>query len=415
MEGSDLFLDPDEKGLAVSSKEKHQGRGSNRPALHSSDFHFPLSSSTPSALGELSTSTLSNTTTPSSLSCIIKSSSASSDKESKESALPRPMLSLVESLSMEISHRDPGSCLSNSDSKLHLQPWKQLGQLPKIQDADPLSRTVPSSPTESRMNLITSGSSLMAELEDTRRKLSVAMQEPFNKFSKIIGEDGGSPKSQKGDSPVSQGNATGGITIRSENGAGGWHKDDGSPLGVCGTPLRKPNRELTPNFTPKLHCKLGNESSRYEICTYGDVMQVLEIQEHAGKTGAKHLVRKHDKTPPAMYTSSSNPSRWLICVGLLAYSFFVLPLSSYVTGLSLGLACGFMLGLTVVMKLTPQRPAVAAEMPSCSPTDSLLMESIVLRETAKTELQVRSACRACNTYIFFTHPTTHINTNHWGS
>lgn len=388
MEGTELFMDPDEKGLIASSKEKPQGRGSNQPALHSSEFHFPLSSSTPSALGELSTSTLSKTAAPSSVSCIIKSSSASSDKES---ALPRPMLSLVESLSMEISHRDSGSCLSNSDSKLHLQPWKQLGQLPKIQDADPLSRTVPSSPTESRMNLITSGSSLMAELEDTRRKLSVAMQEPFSKFSKIIGEDSGSPKSQKVDSPVFQSGATGVIPIRSEDGAGGWHKDDGSPLGVCETPLRKHRRDLTPSFPPKLSCKLGNKNSRYEICTYGDVMQVLEIQERSGKTEAKHPMQKGDKTSSAKYTTSSNPSRWLVCVGLLAYSFFVLPLSSYVAGLSLGLACGFMLGLTVVMMLTPQRPA-ATEMPSCSPTDSLLMESILLRETVKTELQVRSAC-----------------------
>lgn len=392
MEDSEFFLDPDEKGPTFSFfKEKPHSRGSNRPALHSSAFHFPLSSSTPSALGELSTSTLGTTAAPSSMSCITKSSSSSSDKESKESALqrPSPIFSVVEALSMESSHRKSESCLSNSDSKLHLQPWKQLGQLPKNQDADPLPRTVPSSPTESRMNLISSGSLLMAELEDTRRRLSEAMQEPLSRLSKIIGEDGGSPKSQKDDSPASQDGAAGGIPIRSEDETGGWHKENGSPLGVCETPLRKPRRELTSSFTPELCCKLGSESSRYEICTFGDVMQVLEIQEHSGRTVVKPPEQKGVKAAPAIYTTSSNPGRWLVCVGLLAYSFFVLPLSSYVTGLSLGLACGFMLGLTVVMMLTPQRPA-ATEMPISSTTESLLMES--MRVTAKRELQVRSAC-----------------------
>ncbi|XP_026772615.3 testis-expressed protein 2-like [Pangasianodon hypophthalmus] len=391
MEDSELFLEPDKKGPTISfSKEKPHGRGSNQPALHSFAFQFPLSSSTPIALGELSTLTLGTTAAPSSMSCIIKSSSVSSDKESKESALlrPNPMLSLVESLSMEISHRQSEFCLSNSDSKLHLQPWKQLGQLPKVQDAEPLPRTVPSSPTESRTNLISSGSLLIAELEDTRRKLSEAMQEPLSKLSKIIGEDSDSPKSQKGDLTASQGGPAGGIPIQSEDGAGGWHKENGSPLGVCETPLRKPRRELTPSFTSEICCKLGSESSRYEVCTYGDVMQVLEIQEHSDRTEVKHPEQKGVKAPPAMYTTSSDPGRWLVCVGLLAYSFFVLPLSSYMTGLSLGLACGFMLGLTVVMMLAPQRPA-ATGMPISSPTDSLLMESIgtALRETAKRELQ----------------------------
>lgn len=291
---------------------------------------------------------------------------------------------------MEIAHRESELYLSTSDSKLHLQPWKQLGQLSKIQDVELLPRTVPSSPTESRPNLISSGSLLMAELEDTRRKLSEAMQEPLSKLSKIIGEDSSSSKSQKGDSPASQGGAAGGIPIQSENGLGGLQKENESPIRVCETPLRKPRRELTPSFTPEICCKLGSESSRYEICTYGDVMQVVEIQEHSGRTEVKQPEQKGVKAPTAMYTTSSDPGRWLVCVGLLTYSFFVLPLSSYMTGLSLGLACGFMLGLTVVMMLAPQGPA-ATEMPISSPTDSLLMESLgtALRETAKRELQVR--------------------------
>lgn len=396
MEVSDLFLNPNEKDFTVPfSKEKPCGRESIGSALHSSAFHFPLSSSSPSALGELSPSTFGTTAAPSFMGCIIKSSSALSYKESKESLLlrPNPMLSRVESLSMEILHRGPESCRSNSDSKLHLQPWKQMDQLPRTQNVEPLPRTVPSSPTESRPNLISSSSLLMAELEDTRRKLSEAMHEPLSKLSKIIGEDSGSPKSQKDDSPTSQCGAAGGLPIKSEDGAGEWHKENASPVGVCETPLRKPRRALTPSFSPELCSKLGGKSSRYEICTYGDVMQVLEIQEYSGRTEFEHLQQKCVKAPPAMYTTSSDPGRWLVCVGLLAFSFFVLPLSSYLTGLSLGLACGFMLGLTVVMMLTPRQPC-ATEMPNSSPTDTLPMGPIALKETAKRELQVRSTCTA---------------------
>ncbi|XP_060748312.1 testis-expressed protein 2-like [Tachysurus vachellii] len=382
MEDNELFFDPDEKSHSVSvSKEKSHVRGSNSSA---SSFCFPLSSSTPSALDVLSTSTHSITAAPSSMSCIIKCSSASSDKESIESAMlrPNPMPTLLESLSMEISHKESEFCLSNSDSKLYLQPWRwTVAQQPTVQDAELLPKTVPSSPTESCPNLISSGSLLMAELDDTRRKLSEVMQEPLSKLSKIIGEESGSPKSPKGDSPASQCSYLGGIPVQSEDGTGGWHKENEIPLGVCKTPLWKPRRK--PSITPETCCKLG---SSYEICNYGDVMQVLEIQEHSGRKEV--ICPEQEGVPPVKYTASSNPGRWLVCVGLLAYSFFVLPLSSYMTGLSLGLACGFMLGLTVVMMLGPHRPAVP-EMSISSPSDSLLMESTgsALRKSAKRTLQ----------------------------
>ncbi|XP_053371353.1 testis-expressed protein 2 isoform X2 [Clarias gariepinus] len=391
MEDNKLLPDTDEEDPTFSfSKEKPCGRTSNRPDLHSSAFNFPLSSSTPSSLDELSSSTHGTIAAPSARSCIIKSTSAFSDKESKESSLlrPNPMPSLVESFSMEISHRESEFCLSNSDSKLHLQPWKQLGQLPRLQDTELLPRTMPSSPIESRLSLINSGSLLMAELEDTRRKLSEAMQEPLIKLSKIIGEDSGSPKSQKGDLPAFQGGAAGGVPIRSEDGALECHKENGSPFGVCNTPLRKLKRERAPRITSEICCKLDSKSSRYEICTYGDVIQVLEIQEHSNKTKVKPREQNSVSAPPATYTTSSDMGRWLVCVGLLAYSFFVLPLSSYVTGLFLGLACGFMLGLAVVLMLVPKRSA-AIEMPISSPSDSLLMDPMgrTLCDPAKTELQ----------------------------
>ncbi|XP_062840871.1 testis-expressed protein 2-like [Trichomycterus rosablanca] len=368
-----LSLDCDDKGPTVSfSKERPLSRANSRPALHSSAFHFPLSFSTPNSLGELSASSLGTPAVPSSPSGIVKSCSAFS----KESALltHNSTLNLVESHITKVSHREPEFSLSNSDSKLHLQPWKEVIQMAKVQDFDPLPKSAPSSPTDPCPNLMGSGSLFMAELEDTRRKLSEAMQEPFSRLSKMMGEDSGSPKTQKGDLSAFQGGSLGDMLIQSEDGVAGQWQEQGSPL--YETPQQKIKKGPPPSFTSEVRQKLGTETSRYEVCTYGDVMQVLEIQEHPNKSQLREPDQKFVRVTPANSTlGSSDPSKWLICVGLLAYSFFVLPLSPYMTGLSVGLACGFMLGLAVVMMLAPKRPASAQKSIS-SLDDSLLMESI---------------------------------------
>ncbi|XP_066498099.1 testis-expressed protein 2-like [Hoplias malabaricus] len=344
MEDSELVfsLDRDEEGLTVSfSKERPHGRGDGRQALHSSAFNFPLSSSTPSSLGELSASAPGTVVhgPSSSASSIIKSSSSSSDIEYKETASlrPKPLLSLVKSLSSEISRREPEVCLSRSDSKLHLQPWKQMAKSGDEAEAEP-------------------GGLLLAELEDTRRKFSEAMQEPFSVLSKIMGDEGGgSPKAPRGDSPVG-----GGSPARAE---------EGSRPTICETPLRKPRKGPYAGLSPEFYRKLGSEGSRYEIRTYGDVMQVVEIKEHS-VPGLK------DPCPKSVSQRTSGAGRWLVCVSLLAYGFFVLPLSSYLTGLLLGMACGFMMGLAVVLMLVMRRPATGQRKPAASPDDSLPTDSI---------------------------------------
>ncbi|XP_072550349.1 testis-expressed protein 2-like isoform X2 [Salminus brasiliensis] len=347
MEDSELIfsLDHDEEGPTVSfSKERPRGRGDGRPALRSSAFSFPISSSTPSSLGELSASAPGTVVHgPTSSTSIIKSSSSSSDMESKETASlrPKPLLSLVKSLSTEMSRREPEVYLTRSDSKLHLQPWKQAPKPRYESEAEP-------------------GGLLLAELEDTRRKLSEAMQEPLSVLSKIMGEEGGnSPKAQRG-APAGDSPAGSGSPARVE---------ESSLPTVCETPLRKPRKGPFLGHSPELYRRLGSEGSRYEIRTYGDVMQVVEIKGRSGP-GFKDLQLRDVKT------TSSNPGRWLICVGLLAYGFFVLPLSSYLTGLLLGMACGFMMGLAAVLMLALRRPAAAHKKPATSPDDSLPTDSL---------------------------------------
>lgn len=251
-----------------------------------------------------------------------------------------------------MSRREPEVCLSKSDSKLHLQPWKQAPKPRDDAEAEP-------------------GGLLMAELEDTRRKLSEAMQEPFSVFSKIMGEEGsGSPKAQRGDSP-----AGGGSPART---------DDSSLPSICETPLRKPRKGPYPRHSPELCHKMSSKGSRYEIHTYGDVMQVVEIKGRP----SPELRRL---PPKDIKASSSDTGRWLVCVGLLAYGFFVLPLSSYLTGLLLGLACGFMMGLAAVLMLALRRPAVTQKKPAASPDESLPTESISRLQREPGTLQVSQA------------------------
>uniref|UniRef100_A0A8B9K2C5 SMP-LTD domain-containing protein n=1 Tax=Astyanax mexicanus TaxID=7994 RepID=A0A8B9K2C5_ASTMX len=270
---------------------------------------------------------------------------------------PKPLLSIVKSLSTEITRREPEVYLTRSDSKLHLQPWKQAPKLRDEYEGEP-------------------GGLLLAELEDTRRKFSEAMQEPLSRLSKIMGEEGGgSPKTQSirasaGDSPAGGGSP-----------ASARVEDSRSAQAVCETPLRKPRKGPFLGHSSELCSRLGSEGSRYEIRTYGDVMQVLEIKGRSGP-GFKDL-RLRDVKP-----SSSNPGRWLVCVSLLAYGFFVLPLSSYLTGLLLGMACGFMMGLAVVLMLALRRPSIAHKKPATSPDDSLPTDSFSRAQREPGTLQI---------------------------
>ncbi|KAF0032650.1 hypothetical protein F2P81_014940 [Scophthalmus maximus] len=204
---------------------------------------------------------------------LVKSSSTDLEPRESGSLRGKPLLSLVKSLSTEISRRvEPEVNLSKSDSKLHLHPWKQLTQakIPEVRPeagvlnenaawASPTS-TGSMSPTEPR------GSSLIAELEDTRRKFSEAMQDPLSMLSKIMGdESSGSPKqgriSNAGDSPASQGSC--GREGSSEDADFKCRRrTDGLSLGVaCGFML---GLVVVFMFAPRHSNARGKKSSRFK-------------------------------------------------------------------------------------------------------------------------------------------------------
>lgn len=371
MEESKLIfsLDHHEEGPTVAfSRDKSQTRES-QPDLslgidldlsqgHRSQPFLPHSPSSPGSLADLSASSAGLLVTTN----LVKSSSTDLEPRESSSLRGKPLLSLVKSLSTEISRRvEPEVNLSKSDSKLHLHPWKQLTQ-PKILETRPEAgglienedwasppSTGSMSPTEPR------GSSLIAELEDTRRKFSEAMQDPLSMLSKIMGdESSGSPKqgrsSVAGDSPASQGSC-GRETSGEEAEFKCFRRTEGEHRGVFDTPLRRLQKGSLLKSSGSLdHHAHSHKDSRYEIQTYGDVLQVVELQNRSRGTQHKTYTQ-----PRGLVPGSSMPFHWLVPVGLLAYGFFVLPLPPYLTGLSVGVACGFMLGLVVLFMFAPQR------------------------------------------------------------
>ncbi|TKS91898.1 Testis-expressed protein 2 [Collichthys lucidus] len=371
MEESKLIfsLDRHDEGPIVAfSKDKPRGRESQPDLTLGMDLdlshghrsqppYLTHSPSSPGSLADLSASSADLLVTTN----LVKSSSTDLDPSESSSPRGKPLLSLVKSLSTEISRRvEPEVNLSKSDSKLHLHPWKQLTH-PKIPEARPEAGEL--SENDDWVSPLSAGSiplaeprssSLIAEFEDTRRRFSEAMQEPLSMLSKIMGdESSGSPKQGRaaaaaaaGDLPASQGSC-GKDVVGEDVELKCRKRTDGEHRCVSDTPLRRIQQGslIKSTTSPERHSTDNN----YEIRTYGDMIQVVELQN--GSRGTHHRTYPQSRvTVPG----SSLPLYWLLPVGLLAYGFFVLPLPSYMTGLSVGIACGFMLGLVVVFMFAPR-------------------------------------------------------------
>ncbi|XP_068024403.1 testis-expressed protein 2-like [Melanerpes formicivorus] len=189
------------------------------------------------------------------------------------------------------------------------------------------SRTAPSSPSvspsESRAALLRLRE---ARLEDTRRRLSEAVQEPLSRLSRLMAEESSpAPWARAGTGGQELGGSPGQMGSR---GAGGHQARDWSP------------------WEPTQNC-------RYEICSYGDVIQVVEVAQQ----DAEPPPPSPEEPPPAR-PGGTVPGRALTSIALLAYGYFILPLPPYAAGLCLGLICGLVLGFLAILLLLPKAPPV---------------------------------------------------------
>ncbi|XP_015215625.2 testis-expressed protein 2 [Lepisosteus oculatus] len=370
-------LDRDEEGPAVAFSRDLTRPDAGQPAedfLGSAAFSVSCSPSSPGSCGEfsiLAPSFFSQQSSPRPFMSLVKSLSTEIEPKETASLKPRPLLSLVKSISTEISRSEPEVTQSKSDSRLNLHLWRQLTQ-PRGRNGD--SKTAPpspgsASPSEGKAAFF-KVPEVEARLEDTKRKFSEAIQDPLSMLSKIMGdENSGSPKQKSGltDSPGSSGGGCWGGQANGEWGVGGDagtagrnpRKGECDRLCVCSTPVRNPQRSQQKLCaSPEPQCKVSSQGSRYEICTFRDIMQVVEIEPAAGTPGTldAELAQGLPGEQVSLQPCPPVPGKCLFSVAALAYSYFVLPLPPYLSGLALGLACGFMLGLLLILLLAPRTP-----------------------------------------------------------
>ncbi|XP_050173454.1 testis-expressed protein 2-like isoform X1 [Myiozetetes cayanensis] len=225
------------------------------------------------------------------------------------------------------TREDIGGLLPTTDGDTKRPPSPQPGGMlladlprapqPRLSPAK--SRTAPSSPSispsESRAALLRLRE---ARLEDTRRRLSEAVQEPLSRLSRLMAEESSPPCRAKepGGSPGTPGG----------RGAGARRVRDWTP------------------WEPTLNC-------RYEICSYGDVIQVVEVAQQ----DAEPPLPPPEELLPAR-SGGAVPGRALASIALLAYGYLVLPLPPYAAGLCVGLLCGLLLGFLAILLLMPRAP-----------------------------------------------------------
>ncbi|XP_059892570.1 testis-expressed protein 2 isoform X1 [Gadus macrocephalus] len=338
-------------------------------------FPFPLSPSSPDSLGSCSPSFatpapgLSSFLSPGPPSPthrpapagLVKSLSTELELKEGSTLRPRPLLTLVKSISTELSRSEPEVSQSKSDSRLNLHLLKQLTQHKgRSGGCGRDSRTAPPSPGSlSPSGEGPRGSFFKLELEDTKKKLSEAMQEPLSSmFSKMRrDESSGSPKHQ----------------WRAPQGAGpspGRAEGTTDPGASQESPLRSAKRADTMDLPPAFdwpgvrHPRRGRHGAcpvhhhrrhpvsrpnhrdeGLEVYADDDTVRVIGVEnqrrEPSAPAGSQPSFSAAIRTdPPAPV-----PAMSLLCVAVLSYLYFTLPLGPYLSGAGLGLALGFLLGL----------------------------------------------------------------------
>ncbi|KAM4698092.1 LOW QUALITY PROTEIN: testis-expressed protein 2 [Rhinophrynus dorsalis] len=270
---------------------------------------------------------------------LVKSLSTEIDSKESLPHKPHPLVNLVKSISTEISRLEPEVSQSKSDSKLNVHLWRQITQ-PKNKNGD--SRTAPSSPSMSpseSKGIFFNVQDVEAKLEDTKRRLSEAMQEPLSMLSKIIGEESSPNPKCRTISPV----------LFTQESPTSQLRDHGNTMPIC---VRADDGD-SPVFTENTGKHAHKDYCNYKICTYGDVIQVVELaaSEDVGEDQSSPHSEGSCRTRKP---HSDVPCSVLVCVTILAYNFFIWPLPAYISGLFMGLASGFLLGFFIILILVPQ-------------------------------------------------------------
>ncbi|NXU83599.1 TEX2 protein, partial [Xiphorhynchus elegans] len=323
--------------------------------------------------------------------------SLSTDVEPKEPTPPmrhrQLMKTLVKSLSTDTSKQDSEAVSYRPpDSKLNLHLFKQFTQ-PRATGGD--SKTAPSSPLTSPSDTRSffKVPEMEAKIEDTKRRLSEVMYEPLQLLSKIMGDESSSHRPKALSSSASELSNLSSLNghLESNNNYSikeeecDWEGDTSGGDSVSRSDQAKAAEEharetethishssSTKDVSSKPSlvlekCSLSALVSREdeEFCElYSEDFLLLEDESKADKPA--DTVGDAEVTEETVTMLSSDdennldvqqpkpPLKTLYVLTLLVYAYLIVPLPSYLSGLFLGMALGFMVAVCVIWLVTPR-------------------------------------------------------------
>ncbi|XP_069728550.1 testis-expressed protein 2 isoform X1 [Phaenicophaeus curvirostris] len=382
------------------------------PSPSSHSCHTISSSATPPPVEQKSSLSSSPSSSPSrSVVCSSGSSTASSSKPCKglvkslstdvEPKEPTPpmrhrqlMKTLVKSLSTDTSKQESEAVsYKPPDSKLNLHLFKQFTQ-PRATGGD--SKTAPSSPLTSPSDTRSffKVPEMEAKIEDTKRRLSEVIYDPFQLFSKIMGDESSSHRPKALSSSASELSNLSSLNghLESNNNYSIKEEECDSEGDFYGSDsnLNKNNQSKaaeehaketetkssqsvsTKDVSSKTSlvlekCSLSALASREdeEFCElYSEDFALLEDESKNDKPAETvldpelteengTLLSSEDENNPCVQQPQV-PVKTLYFLTLLVYAYFITPLPGYLSGLFFGVALGFMTAVCVIWLLTPR-------------------------------------------------------------
>ncbi|XP_064351735.1 testis-expressed protein 2 isoform X2 [Camelus dromedarius] len=328
--------------------------------------------------------------------------SLSTEVEPKESPHPprhrHLMKTLVKSLSTDTSRQESDAVsYKPPDSKLNLHLFKQFTQ-PRNTGGD--SKTAPSSPLTSPSDTRSffKVPEMEAKIEDTKRRLSEVIYEPFQLFSKIIGEESGSHRPKALSSSASELSNLSSLNghLESNNNysikeeecdSEGEGEGSGPSAPAPGTDrppqaAEEPAREAEPKSSQgsslkdlglktgslvlekcslsalvskedEEFCELYTED--FDLETEGeskvDKLPEIPLKPEALADDGAALDSDHEVDSAVQHADL--PVKTLGFFVMCVYAYLILPLPHYVSGLFLGIGLGFMTAVCTIWFFTP--------------------------------------------------------------
>lgn len=387
--------------LALSPGSSSSGPLASSPSVSSlseqkTSSSSPLSSPSKSPILSSSASSSALSSTKPFLSLV---KSLSTEVEPKESLHPprhrHLMKTLVKSLSTDTSRQESEAVsYKPPDSKLNLHLFKQFTQ-PRNTGGD--SKTAPSSPLTSPSDTRSffKVPEMEAKIEDTKRRLSEVIYEPFQLLSKIIGEESVSHRPKALSSSASELSNLSSLNGHLESNnhysikeeecdseGEGASSDYNVPKSEYSKPTEEHGREGEPKASQGSSLKdLGLKTSSLvlEKCSLSALVskedeEFCELYTEDFELEAEGESRP-DKPPavplkPEVLTEDSvmldseedmdlavqRPELPVKTLGFLivcVYAYLILPLPHYVSGLFLGIGLGFMTAVCMIWFFSP--------------------------------------------------------------